>query len=504
MKSYYCRIALFLTFVNCGLLATAQKSDCNCCCLKDTSVMCSSIGRDAIISVKTVIYDFKTKSISFPGDYYRLRRGSAVQIKVVNYNPYLYQVNINGRDSSSRAIIDSGNLLAAFTSLANLSTIVAGLAPSSSPVQPGAPIQPFSEVIGKAKRLGSAEKTFCDLNDPTSIFNKNISGIDNFSSRFMRIKGIIGDKFLEWDTIFAPLRFLNPSCRDFDELYMKGAFVYTEYKKIQDSIQGVYLNLDSSMRQYEIDMAHYRDCLSGKGQTAKRIIDSSIRVYYRSAIKDILLCDSILNYKVLVTVKRTIDRLKDVKPCYTSAPIFLLGDSRIFSIGLKPWNDSLHLQTYAPVVFELPWIQRMIWGVSAGLYGSTLHNNSFAQSPVDSAHYQLVGDKGTGGGFGVDGLAYMGWKLRWSDQEHYSYLGFCFGAAVSLESAPKPRVMAGISYITGRINRLVFSGGIISGATEKLSNGYSLGTTYLNTETNYINKAASVGGFLSINYSFIN
>ncbi len=83
--------------------------DTGCCCNNDYSIKCFSPLTHDSVNALTVLYDFKTKNIAFLKGNECLKRGDAIRIKVVNFNPFVYKVNIDNRDSSHNAIVDNGN-----------------------------------------------------------------------------------------------------------------------------------------------------------------------------------------------------------------------------------------------------------------------------------------------------------------------------------------------------------------------------------------------------------
>ena len=78
-----------------------------------------------------------------------------------------------------------------------------------------------------------------------------------------------------------------------------------------------------------------------------------------------------------------------------------------------------------------------------------------------------------------------------------------FGAGLTLESKPKPRVMFGIAFVTGEKNRLLISVGGIAGNVSRLSNAYDINGEYIKTPSGVVKDVMKAGGFLSINYSFL-
>ena len=84
------------------------------------------------------------------------------------------------------------------------------------------------------------------------------------------------------------------------------------------------------------------------------------------------------------------------------------------------------------------------------------------------------------------------------------YVGLSFGAGISLESKPKPRILLGASYVTGEKNKFVISFGIVAGFVNELSAAFSTTAIYKDVAANYQKDVIRTSSFFSINYSFLN
>jgi hypothetical protein len=192
--------------------------------------------------------------------------------------------------------------------------------------------------------------------------------------------------------------------------------------------------------------------------------------------------------------------MQGVTPCFTSAPIFFQGDSRIFSLAFKPLGDS-SLPAYGPMVFELPWSQQWVYGISGGFYAASMPNEHYTgQQAAGDSLYRLVKDNTGKLEVGINALAYAARKLSPDNPKDYNYLGFSIGAALSINSTPKPRLLLALTYVNGHNNRLLISAGCIAGYIDKLSNAYNL-TDRFSASGGYTKNVMQVGPFFSLNYS---
>ncbi len=511
---------LWLTTIVCQIItlcSSAQQSkECiDCCCKEESASLCIDNATHNLENNGIIIFDFKTKNIFFPKDAYKFKRGSAIRIKVINLNPFLYQVNIDGRDSSAKAISDNNNLLSAFTNLSNLNTLVAGL--SGSIGVPGANSTPatnntrfMSYNVGQENRKPKSNKEKAEIKKKNEklkeIFNQNKKKINKWNDEFNSLKKNINEAIYKWDHLFASQRQLYPSCESFETIANAGGTIKSDFDLLVTNLSDDVKQIRFDIENYTDSLIMYNELIIGEGQDENRATDSLIKANYQAAFSSFSFCDSLLNYKLLASLEQLIDRMKDVRPCYLSNPIFFAGDSRTISLGFKAWNDSLHLPVYNSINFEMPWTQRRVWGVSGGIYISSLHNQNYSNSPTDSSasHYRLVKDNTSPIEIGISALAYIAWKHNQTDVQAYNYWGFCFGGGMSIESSPKPRVLLGGTYVNGNTNRLMISAGFIGGFTEQLSDAYSTSVNYVAAQNGYMKKVFKPGIFVSVSYSFLN
>lgn len=235
--------------------------------------------------------------------------------------------------------------------------------------------------------------------------------------------------------------------------------------------------------------------------------DELIRQFYKELAIKVAKIDSAINYKNMGDIIARLETAALLRSCYTSFPLQVTDDVKKINIEFKPRFDSLGLPAYNSQLL-LPLVQHKIWGVSSGIHVSLLRNQGFVnktipkvQTGADSV-YVLTADGQGDVQMGINALAYVGWKGN-RDNDKPNYWGISFGAGMSLESKPKPRVLLGGSFITGEKNRIVFTLGLIGGQVSKLSKGYEAGAAYTKPATDFLKDVMTIGGFFSINYSFL-
>lgn len=138
-------------------IVQSQESEQLCCGKEDTIKYHSNAF--IIADSPKVVINFKTKNISFDSSISNLKRGNAVRVKVVNYNPFLYNVVINSTDSTAYAMNDAGNLLSWFLSPSNLSSIAANLLASPLAAPPTLEFENGHQTLFGAKKTNKIDTT---------------------------------------------------------------------------------------------------------------------------------------------------------------------------------------------------------------------------------------------------------------------------------------------------------------------------------------------------------
>ena len=484
------------------------------CCAEDPAVTCDYPDHAGWTQTKDVIFDFKLKKFNFPNDLSSLKRGDAIRVKVINYNPFLYQVNINGTDSTSQAVVDNNNLLNAFTNLTNLGTVVGNLAGGPAGGNGASFIPPKNGEPPPWKPTASEKPE--NQEKLIKVFVNYYGYIGQWAQTFRDLKNEINLDLYTWDHYFAAQRYLYPTCNDFAVLWQRAGDIMTMFKDLQIEIGKDYTDVTILQTQYFKDVAAYNDLLYDKNyplQSSNRFQDSIVQRFFTGANANFNICDSLLSYKVFTLTEESMDRMKDVTPTYTSLPLFLTADSKVVTVGFSPWSDSLKLPSFPATSFELPWAQQYVYGINAGVYIAHIPTKGFSAVASDTSTtgggpYTIVEDDPSKSEIGINAMAYLARKLNKDDYKHYNYLGASFGAAMSISSTPKPRFMAGVTFVHGRTNRLVVTFGGMGGYSTVISSGYSNyskpGMTYVSQPTNFTKSGFASGYFLSFGYSFIN
>ena len=476
-----------------------------CCCEEFKS--CFDGTKDITTQpTEDFILDFKSKKLGFPANYKNIRKRSFVRVKVVNYNPYLYKVVVEGKDSSIVQPTDGG-MLSFFLNPDKLTAIAAGILslPDATP-----PSINSSKVSSKNKQAFLKSKTLSEsyqytarTGDTTSkvqnIIQKAIANIDTDRNNILQLRKGVEEKVFEISRQILLQYKLYPECKDFD----KDALASLASKYERELKTQVETNLEKNKSVYE-EFKNYRFEIAPYYPFIQKNIEWKIRhdlidSFYRMALSELASIDTAINYKKISELLIRFEKLAQNSSCYVSLPIYLFDDAKTITIELKPIGESSTLPPYQ-TSFAIPGYQNTVSGISAGVFVSGLHNNLYTnKQKVNDTTFNLVSDNVGKIQIGINALAYFATQIG----TKANYFGGCFGAGMSIENKPKPRILLGISYVSGEKNRFMISLGLAGGFVSTLSNAYSTDVQYLKAAANYQKDIIKSSAFISMNYSFL-
>lgn len=510
---------------------TKVKDTKNCCCEEeesDCTEMTCSLRKQGL--AKDIVYDFKSKDIKLPNDWRKLKKGDWLRLKVMNYNPYLYKLVIDHKDSSVAAVND-GKLLGWFLDPANLGGIVANIVTKVKDVPP------MVEPLSLYKQAANYEAVIDNRDEIMKVIQKEDPVADTVGKKIVKPttedsieivqllqvdqrelikakneafdeqKNKIEKKLYDISRKFALLRTLYPDCNKFKYLIPIAEIqqIETDMSSFRKKNSMLLDDATNNLNTYNVAGAPYMKLIAREPKL--NAADELIRQFYKELAIKVAKIDSAINYKNMGDIIARLETAALLRSCYTSFPLQVTDDVKKINIEFKPRFDSLGLPAYNSQLL-LPLVQHKIWGVSSGIHVSLLRNQGFVnktipkvQTGADSV-YVLTADGQGDVQMGINALAYVGWKGN-RDNDKPNYWGISFGAGMSLESKPKPRVLLGGSFITGEKNRIVFTLGLIGGQVSKLSKGYEAGAAYTKPATDFLKDVMTIGGFFSINYSFL-
>lgn len=518
---------------------TTNTSNAPCCCEEEAS-LCAEMADP--VDVKSISIDFKSKNIASKSVIRNIKRGDYVRVKVMNYNPMQYKVVINASDSSVSTPIN-GNILGSLLDPTGLTGIVSNLIDKTGTVPIGAEapkvlydmeiqeyaddgITPIKKKCNPAKRICPVTEAECpekevvdgkgkkikvvDTDKCLAIFYSKVSTLIMLENRDITVlKKAIEEKLYEAIRKFSVQSELYPDCNTF-----KNAVTKELISKLEGEIEGFAEMLNTRIEKMNTDLNDYAHAIAPYKEVIARnnslvLNDSLVKKFYAEALTVLNKYRGDVGYDKLAALVAKLEVLKLYSSCYVSLPVYVAQDVKKIDVQLIARNDSIGLPSYNTTLI-LPPAQQKIWGVSSGIFVTGLKNESYGVRSftkprvgggVDTL-YHIESEKTENAQIGVSALAYAGTKIR-RDNDRFDYVGLCFGAGLSLESKPKPRVLLGVSYITGEKNRFMVSVGAVGGYVRQKSSRFDTGTDYTQLPVDYTRDAMAFHGFFSINYSFL-
>ena len=493
----------------------------NDCCCKDTAACFEKDGtyiKQPANGSKDIILDFRARALGIPKAIMQkggIKKGDYIRVKVVNYNPFLYKVSVDNRDSSVSQPIDAG-FLGMFLSPDKFSGAVAGListvgtAPPS--VQPPKINAAITEKVSYLNKNGFSPRmpmVLKDINDNLLLVLSDqdkvkinledyIKHTDSTKNEIIALRKKIEEKFYDITAEYANLQKLYLDCNSLtlSAIQAMADSYSTSLKSYLKEARDISYDIYDHSRQFKFTLAPYKTIIDSNATF--KIKYNFVDTFFKIAALEVTALDTSVSSKKISEMYAAFMKLAQNTTCYTSLPIYISNDVKVLSISLKPVDDKSNLPAYQ-TSFAIPDYQYRIWGVSGGIYVCGLKNEIYTNKRISDTSFNLIAEKQNKIQIGVNALAYIGWRVF----PKSNYLGACFGAGMSLESKPKPRILFGASFITGEKNRVSFSAGLVAGYVNMLSGGFSTTIPYTKPAENYQRDFLKASGFLSINYSFL-
>lgn len=437
----------------------------------------------------TIKFNFADKTIS--GIPKKIGKHKKYQLKICNFNQFLYKVDINVADTQIEKAIEVPSI-----SSLNVDAIT-GLLSAVSPMI-GFANEPADESTPVKSDTGLKIPSFFDK----SIFDKPIDDIKDYTEQISEINNnlnsyndsvyIYVNQFYEEylfnggkETFngFPELNFIKQKHEEFSVLngkIIKSELVYlATIKNINDTI----LKIESIKQLNEVIKSSYTLLKS----TTKSGMEATSAIKTDSLRKQFALLNNLLRDKGV----------------YTSMPFQFKSDLTKLTIDIKPRNDDYYLQSYK-AEYEFP-TEKPVYaalGVSfyyAGLNQSASSIYSYKTDGDTLTYYKVSDEKADKGEIGSVALLHLGYKFK-----NGIGLDFSFGPGISFTKTVKPRLLTGLGFIYGRNHHnIVVNGGLVVGYVDELRDIYKSGKTIFTekpTDIYYSKTKASY--FFSIGYLF--
>lgn len=448
---------------------------------------------------QSFVFDFKTKSVTNPKELYTVRSKDFIQIKIINYNPFLYKVEMEGYDSTVSPQIDTKLPFASFD-LTNLNDIVKNILDINSSMASNESSTPNNAEEKEKMMIG-------ETNDVKGNKKKSIS---RFLNETLIDVYKINDSLNQLNESIEKQAYKNSKKLDFAYDIFPNANSFSSIPSIQNDIESVFLDIRSRILQRKQDiLKSYNYFIKESFGYSEKIkkspvyseLDSLIKIHYSGATDLINKMDSSYNYSELRKFIDTLNKFKFLETTYLSFPILIKDDIKTINLKISPWQSDLKLPSYESSI-SLPIKQSSIWGLSLGAYTAGLYNDGYSNKKISDSLYQLVSDnQSKGAEIGINANAYFSRRLSYSSNV---FLGAVVGTGMSIEGKPKPRLLFGPNLVFGEKNRFNISLGVIAGFVQKLSDSYSLNASYKVPIENFTKDYLKCSWYLSMHLSLLN
>jgi hypothetical protein len=434
---------------------------------------------------KSFILDFKNKRI----DSACLRWSKPFTIKIVNINPNLYKIYINGKDTiatkpiSSIPTISSSfgvELSTLMSSLKDVVTIVAAVSnnkgksviagnPSNSQVK-----TVFNYILPKDEET----KIIIPKDITINNLKTELAKIIIFLNQQIKYKNELSDILFninKWDVqkfIYlndTPQYNVNSNSlgKTIDSLTILHNKINTNRENLeskQNELLQLYVDNIKLFTENETLKANYLILLKAFDQAnfMSDTIDSKINaglIYIKN--------NFILNPQLSDTIE--------------SLPIQQLGDANIINVKIVPINSDAGLQEYN-LNYKLQSKSPHYFSVGGGFYYANLKDDNYSINTEDSNNYKLFDEGNSAGEIGLTSLMHAGFK---PENKNFG-IHFTFGPAMSLTKVIKPRIVYGIGAGFGRNQMISVNLVGVAGYTNVLSKGYNTTTSYKSRPENVV------------------
>ncbi len=461
----------------------------------------------ATIAQQQIEFNFKTKKITGINNN-KFNKGEFVNIIVTNYNPQLYKVSIDSKDSIVAQPNDTGYLGLLFNT-DKFATILTGLVvgggiePKSEPNQnvpfskPRSNNEPQNDNFYQIENINiEKEKKEKKEKEIDAILNNNIKTIIELQKTYTKLKGEIDDDILILNKEIANRNSYDYILKEPSELKQEVTSSIDKFVHYRKVSQTKKVEIFEEYTQFKFSEPLYKiDSSSQPLRIKHNFIDSA----YKLVLSNYVNIDTSFSTDNLSKLYTKLIKITEHETKFTSLPIYITADTKIINLSVTPIESSTSLSTYKTSI-ALPQYQSKVYGVTTGIFLSGLKNLTYSNKRLTDSTYSLIEDGQGRIQTGVNTLAFVAKQTG----KKADYVGLSFGAGISLESKPKPRILLGASYVTGEKNKFVISFGIVAGFVNELSAAFSTTAVYKDVAANYQKDVIRTSSFFSINYSFLN
>lgn len=462
--------------------------------------------------------DFKTKAIKSNIPLDNFKTGDFYNLKIVNFNPYLYNVEISKKDSIV-PINEMPELIDIFN-ISKLNSMVANL----------------SEIIGKTSGLINLNKRRFAINNSkftepneiidlivcrNSIFNKlskNNSNVLSKNDSIQIIDSIMISAFNNYKYLKKQVYNIRNNIEQFTYNHSKDIFkksilipdsntlaeinnVPLNIKTLENNFLQIKKSVQDNFEQNQTIYFNYLKLSLEYGtiiskDTILKKFNLMINNFNDSLIKTQTFIDTAFNYKVFVKIVSNSLNTNVSDFSYCSLPLQIAEDCNTLEISIIPIDKSKNLQSYnTKIIFPLK--QKYFFGFSTGFYVSLLNNEVYSNKAIastDTTYMLIKEDIGKFEG-GVTAQFNIGTSIFKNIPVNIG-----FGTGLTIANKPQPRLFLGGGIALGKRNKVIANIGIIAGYVNKLSNAFDINSKYSNAQNDVLISKMEWKPFISVSY----
>lgn len=423
-----------------------------------------------IFAQRNIDYDFGKKEGHF-GDWKSSKNNHTkfmeeTRIRILNVNPFLYDVVINGEE---------------------VSVVFSAENPMMSIAFPNAGVS----------NLSADENTLHDSDkEKSSLYNENLLQLKTLYYEFIKnYNNLLNKKDLYNDLLFE---IQNP---EFDtgalkesafKILMKDKYFYLAQlnshslkEKLDNSLEEFYKSYnDFSKLIFEMSFAktESNDALDkNRRQLNKKIEDNSeiiksLKTKVDSAKAQVDNANLQNHFNKTVSLYRQIERTDFI---FMSGPVIPTRDELAFHVEITPKDSLPYFQGTRTEIFDIPLYVRGKFNInlSAGIGITNLQDKKYEYIPdlnTDTSERKKIVEQSIGSS-NVGGLILANFYWRLSLMHNAA-----ISSGVMFDQDNRIKFPLGISYIYGNRARVVFTGGVIFGNVARIQDDYQLNIYYEN------------------------
>ncbi len=474
-----------------------------------TALQLSALAQTTVTVIK---FDFATKKFIDDTEQQleRLKTGDFYRLEIYNINTNQYKVTVGKRDTVTSTALAVPTFPGFGAEGLNLlvSSLSTGKLLASAPVDGGLGLgmlgnkslmlgENWHQKNGGNKASPETKEIERLMGDYEKALRKNYARLDQLKTNTEKL---INDynKYLIQSQIEHTVNstFFKTSDLTLDDLYNAFNGIRANLISISDSVTYAEATYTAGTKPYTSEI---------QNTPGLKEADANLSAVYTAFVATLTKAREAVSpdnaYKFITSIVAVTNNQQRK---YTSFPLQFNKDQNILVISATPRKDESGLSPYSTSI-AFPLKHNDFWGVSSGIFFSTLYNRSYSTlrtvstAATHDTTYSIVSEQPSKIEFGVNAMIRHGWK----DNANGTAFQVGFGPGVTVSDKVRPRVLLGLGIAQGKKkHKFIADIGTIVGYTEKLSVLYKENTAYPIAPSSVTVSKLNFGGYISIGYLF--